>query len=151
MAALAEIHPNAAGDTIEFLERIAGGGGPLNSALAVGWSPKQLRDMLKSADFREMLEDARERSIETVEEGVQKLARKGNLGAQQLILFCLGAHRGWRPPTQRVAVNSQTTVKIENVEGVKAAVLEALRSGEVKALQPGGALDIEDAEVVDGG
>lgn len=149
MTALQEIYPAHPVDVLEFLESLADGVGQLNAALAVGWSPKKLRDLMRDQSFLDMMEESRIRKLESVEEVVYRLAQRGNLAAATLILYSHAADRGWRPPAQRVAVSSQTTVKVEIVEGAKAAVLEQLRTGSIKSLQPGGALDIVEAEVVE--
>lgn len=149
MTNLATIHPEQSADTLMFLEALSCGRGQLKSALSVGWSPHKLRTLMKNPEFIELMDEARVMSIETIEERVYDLADRGNLAAATLVLYCQAADRGWRPPAQRVAVSTQSTVKIELVEGAKAAVMEQLRAGDIKALQPGGALDIEDAEVVD--
>jgi hypothetical protein len=106
---------------------------------------------MKNPEFVELMDEARVMSIETIEERVYDLAERGNLAAATLVLYCQAAERGWRPPAQRVAVSSQSTVKVEIVEGNKRAVLEHLRSGgDIRALQPGGVLDeIAEAEVVE--
>jgi hypothetical protein len=150
MTDLVTIHPEQSADTLMFLEALSCGRGQLNAALAVGWSPRKLRDLMKSPEFIELMDEARTRGIETIEEKVFELAERGNLAAATLFLYCQAADRGWRPPAQRVAVSSQSTVKVELVEGAKAAVLEQLRAGDIRALQPGGALhEIVDADVVE--
>jgi hypothetical protein len=150
MGELRTIYPAHPLDVLEFLEALSNGVGQLNAALAVGWSPKKLRDLMRDNEFLDMMEESRIRGVETIEQKVFELASRGNLAAATLYLYCQAPDRGWRPPAQRVSVSSQTTVKVELVEGAKQAVMEQLRAGGVKALQPGGPLDeIEDADVVD--
>lgn len=150
MPDLMTIHPEQSADTLMFLEALSCGVGQLNAALSVGWSPKRLRDLMKAPEFIELMDEARTRGIETIEQKVFELAERGNLAAATLFLYCQASDRGWRPPAQRVAVSSQTTVKVEIVEGAKAAVLERLQARDIKSLQPGGALDdVIDADVIE--
>lgn len=148
MKGLAVIHPNLGEDMLDFFELIADGAGPLNAALAVGWTPRKLRELSKNPEFAEMMLECQERCIESIEQKARELARKGNMTAIQLVLFCQAPERGWRPPTQRVAVSQNIQVKHEVVEAAKAAVLHAIDQRGVKALQPGGLDDIEEADVV---
>lgn len=135
-ANLSLIHPDQPAEVISFLQDLAHGVGELNAALAVGWSPFQLQQRKKDDDFKELMRESRTRLLEDVEFMVYKLAKRGNMAAIQLVLYSQGADRGWRPPTQRVAVNQETKVTIEQVEAGKQAVTELLASKGVRALQP---------------
>ena len=146
---LATLHPELGEQKMDFLERIAKGVRPLSAGLAVGWTPKRTREVLTEPGMAEIVRDAQEISIETLEEKVYKLAKKGNVSCLQLVLFCQASERGWRPATQRVAISSQSTVRVEVVEAAKAATLAAISKHGVKALQVGGALDVVDAEPLD--
>jgi hypothetical protein len=147
-ADLALIHPDQPSEVLLFMQRIASGVGELNAAIEVGWSPRQLRDMMKNEDFRELVRESKVRLLETVEQKAYKLAMRGNMAAIQLVLFSQAADRGWRPPTQRVAINQQTTVTVEAIEAGKQAVTELLAEHGVRALQPPpDAIPVESDEV----
>lgn len=147
-ANLSLIHPDQPAEVISFLRDLAKGIGDLNAALAVGWSPRQLADRKKDEGFRELMREARIRTIEDIEYTVRRLAKRGNMAAAQLVLFSEAADRGWRPPTQRVAINQQTTVTVEAIEGGKQAVTELLAEHGVRALQPPpDAIPVESDEV----
>jgi hypothetical protein len=144
------IHPEVSRETLEFLHWVSKGRGPLNAALAVGWSPRFLTDQMKVQDFVELYDEARLRLIESVEEQAYAAALRGNITAIQLVLYCQANDKGWRPPTQRLSVTQQSQVRVELVEATKAAAVELMRSHGVEALQIGGPLDdLDDEEIVD--
>lgn len=120
----------------DFIEYVANGVGPLTAALAVDWTPKMLADFMGDESFRELVLWAEERKIETIEEVCFEKAKKGNTTLIQFYLLSKGAHRGWRPPTQRVAVNTQSEVRIEVVEAQREALLQIMRDQGIAALQP---------------
>jgi hypothetical protein len=127
----------------EFLDHIMKGVGPTNACYAVGWTPRHLRKKMQDPDFVELVRVAQERKIESLEEKTYELAMKGNLAALQFFLLCQAPERGWRPPQQRVAINQQTTIRVENVEAAKAAILDRLAARDVKALQPAKVIDVD--------
>lgn len=127
----------------EFLEHLIAGVGPLNACYSVGWTPHHLRKKMLDAEFRELVSIAQERKIERLEQRAIELADKGNLAAIQFVLMCQAPERGWRPPQQRVAINQQTTIRVENVEAAKAAILDRLAARDVKALQPAKVIDVD--------
>ncbi len=128
-----------------FLEMIHLGVGPKNAAVACNWTFKQL------PEFQEAMKYARERSIESIEAKAFELARAGNVPMIQMILFSHAADKGWRPPTQRVAVTHQGAIKVEQLQAAKAAMLEVMYEHGTDALAVGGPLDndIMDAEIVE--
>lgn len=139
----------------EFLEAVRDGQGINSSAIAhLGWSPAKLREMMRDPDFKAMVEVAELQLKESVVHSIYRMARdlrRPNLAAAQTILYCKHADEGWRPPTQRVAINQRTSVEITAVAERKQAAIELLREQGIKALQPPVA-EIEqgviDAEVV---
>lgn len=134
----------------EFLTLVAGGrNGMLTAGLAVGWTPKRLREITADADIAELIGYAVEQKIEYVEDKLFSLIEKESFPAIQMFLYCQGAHRGWRPPQQRVAVDHQGKVAIERVNAVRQAAIALMESHGPAALAVGGALDdIVDADVV---
>jgi hypothetical protein len=98
---------------------------------------------------------AKEIGLESIEERAYRLAEKDNVPMIQMILYCHGADRGWKPPTQRVAVNHGGTVHVERVQAVSSAVREHLERHGVEMLAIDSPLDedddIEEAEIVDAG
>jgi hypothetical protein len=138
--------------TVErFLTFIQGGVGLLNAGLAVDWSPAETRRRMKDPDFRELVETARERRTETIEQRVYELAMqdKPSRWAVELALFCQASERGWRPPTQRVEVNRNVRVDLTQVAATVQAAKELMMAADPAALQPGGALDAIDTTATD--
>jgi hypothetical protein len=127
----------------EFLEHLRNGVGPTNACYAVGWSPRHLRKKMLDPEFVEMCRESNDRKLESLEEVLHGLALKGNLAALQFVLMCQAPERGWRPPQQRVAINQQTTIRVENVEAAKQAILATLAERNVKALQPAKVIDVD--------
>jgi hypothetical protein len=132
-----------------FLDDIKKGVGPLTAAYAVNWTQAKLNRLMRDSEFRELFDAAKEMRLESVEETFFRVANKGNVRAMETILFCHGQHHGWRPPTQRVEVNRTTKTESTIVVATVEAAKQLLAQADPAALQPGGALDIIDAEVVD--
>jgi hypothetical protein len=138
--------------TEQFLAYVQGGVGELNAAFAVDWTPAELRRRKRDSGFQQLIEIARERRVETIEQRVYELASRKNPArwAVELALFCQAADRGWRPPAQRIDVSRTSKVEVSLVQSTVAAARELMMTADPAALQPGGALDIVDAEVIDG-
>ena len=114
------------------------GCGQMNAAEAVGWTPAKLKKLLKDPEFLELDRIMQVRLLETIEEKEYELARRGNQRAIEMVLFCKAADRGWHPPTQKVSIERNDTVRIEMVNSTVAALKEALAlPGAVAALQQG--------------
>jgi hypothetical protein len=147
MSAVATIDPQEQQDFFEYLQA---GVGAMNAAVAVGWTPRQLRRMLSDDEFSEMVDAVRERRIEGYEHALHEKAMAGNMVALQMVLYCQASDRGWRPPATRVALNRTTKVEVSLTTSVVEAARQVMATSDVAALQPGGALDdIVDAEIVD--
>lgn len=146
---LALVHPDVAYEVIEFLSEISQGVGELNAAIGIGWSPHQLAQYKAKPGFNELIAGARTLLIEDVEEMVYKAAKRGNMTAAQLVLYSQAADKGWRPPTQRVSVNQQTSVKVEVLEATRMSVVQLLAERGVAALQPPAdpVIDVESEEI----
>lgn len=149
------IPPNVLATMDSFLSMIQTGTGPLNAAVAAGWTIRQFRDLEANPQFQAAMAVALEQRIEGIEEKAYELARAGNVPMIQMILYSHASDKGWRPPAQRVAVHHGGTVKVEQVMATKAALRELMAENGVSALAFGGPLDptdpeIVDAEVVDG-
>ena len=125
----------------EFVEFVCAGRGPLNAALAVGWTPKDLRELETSPQFQQLMGECETRKLESLEQVAFEMAMNKNASMLQMILYCKGAERGWRPPTQRVAVHHQGTVAVETIEATKKALLEIMAEHGAEALAIGGPLD----------
>lgn len=131
----------------QFFDLLRTGVRPIHAAVEVGWSPAKLKQLMKDREFMELMDMAEEMLDETVEESLLQSALKGNFRAQQMWL--LNRQRAkWRD-VRHIEVNSTERLEVGVVLGVKQAAAELLRSEGVAALQPGGELDIVDAEVVD--
>jgi hypothetical protein len=131
----------------QFFDLLRTGVRPIHAAVEVGWSPAKLRQLMKDRDFTELMHIAEEMLDETVEESLYHTALKGNFRAQQMWLLNRQGKR-WRD-VRHIEVNSTERLEVGVVLGVKQAAAELLRSQGVSAFQPGGELDIVDAEVVD--
>lgn len=127
-----------------FLEYRRMGVGRLNAAVAVGWTPAQLREKMRDDGFAEMESVMLERRVESVEQRVWELATapKPSRWAVELALFCQASERGWRPPAQRIDVSKTTKVEHNVVVTAVAAVKELMANADIAQLQPGGALDV---------
>ena len=146
---LGVVYPDLASDMLVFLEAIRNGSGPINAGLSIGWTPEKTRKIMRDPDMVAAVADIREALTETLEERVIQLADRGNARMLELWLFCHAADRGWRPPTQRVQIGGGTTVRVEVVEAARQSALAIMEKHGVKALQPGGALDAGDDDIVD--
>lgn len=137
--------------TERFLEYIRGGVQPLNAAFAVDWTPSELKRRMRDSGFMQLVEVAKERRIETIEERVFQLAMRKNPSrwAVELALFCQASDRGWRPPAQRIDVSRTSKVEVSLVQSVTEAARQLMMTADPAALQPGGVLDVIDAEVVE--
>lgn len=130
----------------EFLDKLVEGQRPLHAGLALGWSPAKINRVCAEPDMAEMIRVVDDYNDESVEMALLRTARAGNFSAQQFWLMNRRP-RLWQD-VRKVQVTKSETVSVEVVHSVKAATLELLREQGVAALQPGGGLDIVDAEVV---
>lgn len=133
----------------EFLDLIRQGTGNIEAALAVGWSPKRLRQLMADHDFLEVIQIAHERRIENIEKRLYEMADNKHFPAIQMILYSQAADRGWRPPQQRVAVKHTGVVALERVNAVREAALAIMAEQGVVALAAGGDLGDDDDDIVD--
>lgn len=134
-------------DRTRFLEDIRCGVGPLNAAVARGWSPRQLDAKMREPEFAELVSVARERKFETLEETMFHMAKDGHFQALKMSL--LQRPDRWRD-IKHVQIDQQGTLDVGVVLSVKQAAMELIREGGVAALQPGGVLDVESIEVTRG-
>ena len=135
----------------EWIELVANGKGHYHAGLAMGWTPRQVRELLADPAIQQAIEYAKTMVLEDIEEVSLGLAKAGNVPMIQMWLYCHGAERGWRPPTQRVAVQHQGTVQVERVQAVAQAARELMKAHGPEALAYGSALDdgVVDADVVE--
>lgn len=127
-----------------FLEDVRCGTGPTNAAIAVGWSPAKLRRLQNDPEFVELLNVARERRLESYEKTLHDLAEAGHFRALQMVLYNLRGET-WKD-VRHIQVTSNSQLDVGVVVSVKQSVAELIRENGVAALQPGGALDVVDAE-----
>jgi len=130
-----------------FLELIADGIPPTLAGFQVGWTPRQTKRNLADPDFAEICAAATDRMVDSIEKALVDLAKSKNLGAIQMVLYNLRGDK-WKD-VRRIEVKSEHTINIGEIGAAKQVVLELLREQGTRALQPGGGLDIIDAEVVD--
>jgi len=132
-----------------FLEDVRCGTGPLNAAIAVGWSPAKLRRLQKDPEFVELLEVCKERRLEGYEKTLHDLAAKGHFRALQMVLFNERSER-WKD-VRHIQMTTSETLDVGVVISVKQSALELLREQGVASLQPKApeAIDVE-SSVVDG-
>lgn len=120
--------------------------GHMTAALAVGWTPRKLKALMKDPDFVQLVNEAKTMLVESVEAMAIRNALHGNQRAIELFLFCHASDRGWRPPAHRHEVVQSGKVDIAIVASVKEAVQAHLASGTVAELQGPPPID---AEIVD--
>jgi hypothetical protein len=132
------------GQVEQFLRMLQGHRGELTAALAVGWTPRQLRMLKRDPDFSTLIAEVNTQRIENVERKVWKLADKGVKWAAELALFCHASDRGWRPPAQRHEVTHSGQVDHVLVASVREAVRESLSTTSVAELQAAPFIDVEE-------
>lgn len=128
----------------EFLELVADGTPEILAAYQVGWTRKKLRLYMQDPVWREMVEFANDQMLDSVEKAMVQAAKKGNLGAMQMVLYNRRPDR-WRD-LRRIEVKQDVTVTTVEVNAAKQAALELLREHGIASLQPGNQLDFIDAE-----
>lgn len=131
----------------EFLELVADGTPEILAAYQVGWTRKKLRQYMQDPMWREMVEFANDRMLDSVEKAMVQAAKKGNLGAMQMVLYNRRPDR-WRD-LRRIEVKQDVTVTTVEVNAAKQAALELLREHGITALQPGNQLDVIDVESIE--
>jgi hypothetical protein len=119
--------------------------GELTAAYAVGWTARKLRMLKRDPEFLAMMEEAQALVLESVEQMAYRNALLGRQRAIEMILFCKGAHRGWRPPAQRHEVNHSGTIDHSVVAAGMEIAKAMLEESSVKELQSA----VIDAEVID--
>lgn len=134
-------------EKLMFLEKMQGGYGPLRAGQSVGWSPQHTEVVMRDPDMRQLISIIENMKDEDVERGVYIAAKTGNVTAG--IFWLLNRRKEEWKDTKRIVVERSEKVSVEIVHSVKQSALELLEKAGVLALQPGGALDIVDAEVVD--
>lgn len=130
-----EIAP--ADEVLEFFSLVQGGAGVLTSAFAMGWTPHKLKKLMADPSFRDMMTEATTQQVETVEEKLYDLARRGNMRAIEMFLYNRSPDR-WSPPTQRVKVESTKKIQVEIVDSAVEAARQLIQMpGAIAALQQG--------------
>lgn len=133
-----------------FLELIRSGAGPLNAGVEVGWSPAKVRRLQADPSMVELIDIARDRQLESIEETLNRMAKDGHFKAIQMVLFNRRPER-WRD-IKHISVEQHGTLDIGVVHSVKQAALELLRDRGVQALQPAAVQrEIIEAEVIEDG
>ena len=117
-----------------FLEEVRCGTGPLNAAIAVGWSPAKLKRLQKDPEFVELLDICKERRLEGYEKTLHDLADKGHFRALQMVLFNERSDK-WKD-VRHIEVERHDTLDIGVVVSVKQSALELLREQGVRSMQP---------------
>lgn len=133
----------------EFIGKIRDGIMPFHAAIEVGWTPAQMRRLIKDdLDFAELLNAAEEQRDEVVEESLYQMATNKHFGAIQLWLFNKHPDK-WSDKkyievrTEGVMVHVIDTAR-ETLKGFLAEAVD--RRAAIAALQPGGVLDVEEAD-----
>lgn len=143
-----EMTPREMRDTTRFLESIRMGVGPLNAAIAIGWTPSKLKKLMGDPEFAELVSVSVERRLESSEQVLYELAQGGHFKALQMVLYNERSSK-WRD-LRHIEVQQATTLDVGVVVSVKASVLELLREQGVAALQaPLDVIDVESSEPSD--
>lgn len=125
-----------------FLTDVRSGTGPLNAGIAVGWSPAQVRRLMKDPDFAQLVDDSREQLHESIESTLYRIAEAGNIKAIQMVLYNKRSDE-WKD-VRHIEVQRNETLEVGVVLSVKQAAVEMLREGGVAALQS--PIDVESTE-----
>lgn len=120
-------------ETMVFMEDVRTGTGPMNAAIAVGWSPAKLKRLMQDPGFADLLDVARERRLETVEKTLWELAQGGHFKAIQMVLYNERSEQ-WRD-VRHIQVERHDQLDIGIVVSVKEAALASLREAGVAAFQ----------------
>lgn len=122
--------------TSRFFERVMEGCGPINAAIEVGWTPAQLRVRMEDHDFAELVDIARERLLESVEEAVVVKAREGVRWAAQMVLYNARSER-WKD-VRHIKMERSGDLDPTIVSSVRQAMIEVLRGDAttIAAMQP---------------
>jgi hypothetical protein len=130
-----------------YLDKRVQGYGSQRAGQSIGWSPYRTAQMEKDPEIQQLLAIIEDMKDEDVERAMYIAAKSGNVTAGQFWLLNRRPDR-WRD-TKRIVVDHNERVSIEVVHSVKQSALELLQMTGVKALQPGGALGVIDAEIVE--
>lgn len=130
-----------------FLEKLQAGYGPLRAGQAgPGWSPQHTEIVMRDPDMQQLISIIENMKDEDVERGIYIAAKTGNVTAGMFWLLNRQKEK-WKD-TKKIQIERSDRVSVEIVHSVKQSALELLRAAGVGALQPGGALDIIEGEVV---
>lgn len=148
---LPEVEPNSMAaleyqEKLLFLEKMQGGYGPLRAGQSVGWSPQHTEVVMRDPDMRQLISIIENMKDEDVERGIYIAGKTGNVTAA--IFWMLNRKPEQWKDTKKIQIERSDKVSVEIVHSVKQSALELLKAAGVPALQPGGALDIIEGEVV---
>jgi hypothetical protein len=129
-----------------FLEKLRAGYGKYTAGQSVNWSPQHTDKVMADPDMIQIVDIVENMLDEDVERGIYIAARSGNVTAGMFWVLNRRPER-WKD-TKKITIERSDKVSVEIVHSVKQSALELLRAAGVPALQPGGALDIVDAEVI---
>lgn len=124
----------------EFLEKMLDGWGPLTAGQSIGWSPRKTNQMMVRPEIRELVEVVQDCKDESIERAFFRTGLSGNVTAQLAWLYNRKPHM-WKD-TKRVVVQRDEKISVEVIHSVKQSALELIREAGVRALQPGGAIDV---------
>jgi len=132
-----------------FLEAVSLGTPPVLAGIEVGWPPGRTKRELADKEFASLVLEARGLMLDSLEVKLYQMALNGNMTAMQMMLYNKRPE-DWKD-IKRIEVKTETTINVTEVAAAKQALVELIRSGGTKALQPGGALDgdIEEGDVVE--
>lgn len=145
--------PEVAPDTIEafeleekrqFLDRLAQGYGPDVAGGAIGWSPHRIKQILRDPDMQQLMKLVDSRLDQNVVRAMYLAAVTGNVTAGQFWLLNRRPEE-WRD-TKKIVVERNERVSIEVIHSVKQGALELLQEAGIRALQPGGVIDVDESD-----
>jgi hypothetical protein len=146
---LPEVEPNTIAaleleEKKKFLTNLQMGYGWQRAGQIIGWSPYHTEQVMKDPDIIQLLQIIEDMKDEDVERALYIAARSGNVTAASFWLLNRRKER-WKD-TKRIVVERDEKISIEVLHSVKQSALELLQAAGVKALQPGGALDVIDVD-----
>ncbi len=153
-----------AGEELEYLNLISTGVPPMHAAYQVGWTPAKLRRLMRDRTFATAVSEAEQMRDESIEEALFNMAHGLRVKSEDDETYVVApdfrAVQWWlshRRPEQwwdskGGPQNTTITVSVEVKDLARETILATLTGDPdaIRALQPGGIIDVEEVEDVDG-
>lgn len=110
---------------IEFVERLAKGWGPTHAGLAVGYSPRQIRQLCADPEMGEIIDTINDYKNDTAEHSIYRNVIAGNVAAQKMWSVAKMSDRGW---VEKKSLIVEGQVNLDVVHSVKEALRESVQT-----------------------